>query len=919
MRTLLHVLRTLVAVLAGAVAVMVAVALVLPNLYVHGAAAVVRATTGFDPQYANANVAFFPLSLRVLELQVAAEGAGEPVFTADCAVVTVDLGALLARDDRSWSLDGESFVLTLPGQVESAETESPPPAEPLRIPDLLLQFREIRVDEFRVRAADDSMPYKIDVETLSLIDPGQGFAIDIHGTVNGEPLSLVGSVADAAAGGDREAEFEAHWPAGRALLQGTLPSLTALPRDLFFAVQATDLDMLRRYADMPVQRFMPLEVSGKLRWPAEEAGQLTVDAEGGDYTASFEAALLHDQRRYSVQDIKLAAPFGRVEAALALDLDARDATLKVRSPALDLTVEGEPMADKASGAASSATENLPGGIRSGWVDSLEEATASLPRRIPQLALLGDWRVQIDAAADRLAVGGGCAHDLNATADLAFGDAALQVRGALSPCTDRLTQTGADASAGEADQQTSDTSRRRWEAQASANLSRDADTRRAELRVEAELGGARGKLIARDAVEAEQPLKTQVSLAVDAGSKFATGWGPRLAALMPASADFDLVTEPGALHLDALRGRVRGSQLTGALDLTLAAGKPRIDGSLRADRLEFRQVPVTSTEARNEEADDSNGDVGPVFSSEPIPWRWLSELVADLEVTVDELRFNQAAMRDVQGHLRIDEGRLRLDPLSGTLANGGVEGQLTVDASDDASPTAQLSLVVKGLTPADLGQADKGLIDGGSTDLFAELEARVSSPADFAASLKGEAAVEVQRATLRNGLLDLFASDLLTTAVGFINPFSEKDDQTELECAAVAFAISDGVLRSDNTLAIETAKVKVRGGGTINLADETLALDFVPEARTGLGVGLGDLAQVVRIAGPLNEPSVVPDPSGVLRGGLKIGAAFASGGLSLLAEGLFDRVKNAGTDCGKIFDEETAAETTLAQGDTAISD
>ena len=168
-------------------------------------------------------------------------------------------------------------------------------------------------------------------------------------------------------------------------------------------------------------------------------------------------------------------------------------------------------------------------------------------------------------------------------------------------------------------------------------------------------------------------------------------------------------------------------------------------------------------------------------------------------------------------------------------------------------------------------------------------------------------MEVRSATLRNDVFELIGSDLLLQTVTLINPFTQRYERTELECAAAYFEAQDGVLRSVDQLVIETSKMKVRGSGRLNLDDETLTIDFSPSARSGVGLSLGDLSSVVRIGGTLAEPSVESNPAGLIKAGATVGAAFATGGLSVLAQSLVDRARNlGGTACGRIF--ERAPET-----------
>jgi hypothetical protein len=204
-------------------------------------------------------------------------------------------------------------------------------------------------------------------------------------------------------------------------------------------------------------------------------------------------------------------------------------------------------------------------------------------------------------------------------------------------------------------------------------------------------------------------------------------------------------------------------------------------------------------------------------------------------------------------------------------------------------------------PADLGEPNAGLIDGGATDLFLNLEARGATPHALAASLDGELALEVQRATIRNDVFERLGSDLLTQTVNPINPFAKRAEHTRIVCAAAHFNITDGVMTSSDQINIETGKMIIRGGGDIDLGKETLKIDLVPSPRSGLGLGVADIARVVRLGGTLSHPHAVTAPAGILKSGATVGAAIATSGVSLLAQGLFNRLRNAHTDCGKIFE------------------
>ena len=141
----------------------------------------------------------------------------------------------------------------------------------------------------------------------------------------------------------------------------------------------------------------------------------------------------------------------------------------------------------------------------------------------------------------------------------------------------------------------------------------------------------------------------------------------------------------------------------------------------------------------------------------------------------------------------------------------------------------------------------------------------------------------------------------------LNPFMKEDETTELECAAVKFTAKDGVLTSKNQMAVETTKMKIVGGGIVDMNTEELEIGFSPSAKEGFGVNVSSLVKFVRLGGTLSNPSPEADPVGILKSGAALGAAMSSGGLSLLVEGLLKRVTSSGSACTKALQDANEPE------------
>ena len=87
--------------------------------------------------------------------------------------------------------------------------------------------------------------------------------------------------------------------------------------------------------------------------------------------------------------------------------------------------------------------------------------------------------------------------------------------------------------------------------------------------------------------------------------------------------------------------------------------------------------------------------------------------------------------------------------------------------------------------------------------------------------------------------------------------------------------------------------------SINFKTEDLRVVVRTTPRRALSVSMGELVNpYVQIVGTLAAPRLAVDEKGVLISG---GAAIATGGLTLLARGIWDRIKGSGDPCKQATD------------------
>ncbi|MEN8143166.1 MAG: AsmA family protein, partial [Thermodesulfobacteriota bacterium] len=352
-----------------------------------------------------------------------------------------------------------------------------------------------------------------------------------------------------------------------------------------------------------------------------------------------------------------------------------------------------------------------------------------------------------------------------------------------------------------------------------------------------------------------------------------------------------------LHLQAGKLKVDGK--AAFKPASEAGGRPQLSAEINVGALDLSKRQKQKQKDSSEESEPSStsneteagqqeSDVKErLFPGEPLPFESLRAVDVDVDITVARLTTLQVQLEDLAVGLTLDNGLLGLAPIQAKVGNGTFSGEAVLDARN--TPAA-LSV--------DLHLADATFRDfGGNLDLLVDLDGKGDSVAAIMAGLNGVLEVDIQDATLKKSIMTSFGSDLLS----HLNPFDKDEDKIELICAIALFNISDGMADAKHKIAAQMTDVTWFGGGEIDLKTEEIGFHFKPKARKGLGISLGSLASLVSVGGTLADPKIRLNLKDVAVKYGKYLAASATGGLSLVADLLWSKVK-ANTDvCAAILE------------------
>lgn len=324
-----------------------------------------------------------------------------------------------------------------------------------------------------------------------------------------------------------------------------------------------------------------------------------------------------------------------------------------------------------------------------------------------------------------------------------------------------------------------------------------------------------------------------------------------------------------------------SDVSGEIALAMGDEKPSIEMTLRSTLLDL--TPLSEGKAESvEEAPASDK----LFSDDPLVLDGLKQLNAKINFDAKTIQSTGATMQDVSVKVDLTDGHLKVLPLTAGFAGSQVGAEFDLDAREEIAVLAT-QLQINGFKLNKITALQEA-IEGGNTDVFFEARGQGDSVKALMAGLNGKAVAKVAESQIADGTLDILGADFIGELVNLLNPFAKEKAGTELACAVVNFKIRNGIATADKGIAVRTGKMNIVGDGTINLKNEKIDIGITPEARTGIGVSMTDLVGLVRVGGTLAKPSALVDKAAVLEAGLSTGAAVATGGLSVVAEGLVDR-------------------------------
>jgi uncharacterized protein involved in outer membrane biogenesis len=399
------------------------------------------------------------------------------------------------------------------------------------------------------------------------------------------------------------------------------------------------------------------------------------------------------------------------------------------------------------------------------------------------------------------------------------------------------------------------------------------------------------------------LNIAMKFDVDSLAKLSTLLGSDLPDFGPINIAGTITDDKDSYSIKSLVLIAGNSDLSGTVTANMATKHSTITATLNANLIDLAEL--TGDDQEQKATKNTR-----LFSSVQIPLDTLKSINGKLSLNAKKIKTSSMMLADTQATVSLKDGVLAIKPLNSLMAGGKLAGSIDLNASGK-SAVLSTTISLTGLEPNQLNDLN-GKLTGAKTDVNLNVRGTGNSVSQIMANLSGKLLIKVGKGVITDSITGALGADAFTELVNMLNPFSQSSDNTQLQCAVVNFDIKNGMATTNKGIAVSTNQMNIIGSGIINLETEGLDIGIKPEPKEGLGINAGKFASFVRVGGTLAYPQPTADWTGALSTGLSVSTAFATGGLSLLAEGLFDRATADADPCATAWAQKSVAIQTTKQ-------
>lgn len=301
----------------------------------------------------------------------------------------------------------------------------------------------------------------------------------------------------------------------------------------------------------------------------------------------------------------------------------------------------------------------------------------------------------------------------------------------------------------------------------------------------------------------------------------------------------------AYGMPNVAGRIGDSDIRGAFTASRRNGRLFLDGDFQTNSLDFDDLlavlggaPDTRETASAEQRQmAANLEAqGRLLPDAQLDISRVRNMDARVSYRATRVRTDRLPLRGLAVDVNLDNGLLRLDPLTLDLTRGRIAGAVAISAREEV-PQVDVDVRLSNARLEQIFASAGGSPLTGVLTGRAQLSGRGGSVRDAAAAANGTITLVTPRGEIREAFAELTGINV-TRGLGLL--LTDDDSMIAVRCGVASFRVDNGVAHV-RSMVFDTDTMLIEGSGSISLRNETLDLRLQGEPKE---------ARLIRIAAPI---------------------------------------------------------------------
>ena len=307
----------------------------------------------------------------------------------------------------------------------------------------------------------------------------------------------------------------------------------------------------------------------------------------------------------------------------------------------------------------------------------------------------------------------------------------------------------------------------------------------------------------------------------------------------------------------VQGRIGDSDMAGDVTIDYGREKPMLTANLVSNKLDFDDLAplvgappdtdeTASAEQKEEAAQLKQQDE--LFPDVPLEVDLLD--VMDMEVTLDAKKVtakNYLPVQALAGTVTVKSGKAVVKPFKIAIANGSLEGALSLDSNEKPS-VAAADLKMRNVDFKAFFQGTQYFdTTGGKVGADVDIAGRGKSLAEVMGTADGKVFLMMDGGAMSGLLIEAAGLDITEALVLYVG----EDARVPIRCAAGDVELAKGVAKFERFI-MDTTDSVLYFRGQSNLRQQTLTMDIFADAKD---FSVLDMDAPVHLEGKIRQPEI----------------------------------------------------------------